>query len=81
MTHEEWLEYGWIKGWCGPPVCLTHDGEPISEEEDDDMFDGCDVCIHVIRVYPDADTAQEIAKSHPPSVWRATNRGWPTKLD
>jgi len=81
MTLEEWFEYGWLKGWCGPPVCLTHDEEPISKKEDDEMFDGKDVCIHVIRVYPDADTAQEVANNHEPTVRRATDRGWPTMLD
>ena len=28
MTFDEWLKYGMENSFCGPPVCVTHDGEP-----------------------------------------------------
>ena len=34
LDYDEWMTYGIKKGWCGPPVCYTHDGLPMSEQED-----------------------------------------------
>jgi len=81
MTLEEWLEYGWLKGWCSPPVCEVHDGVPSTEEEDDALMYGEDPCIHIVRLYDSPDTAQEVASNHSPTVWRAKNFGWPTNQD
>jgi hypothetical protein len=74
MTFDEWLKFGWEHGWCSPPVCSTHDGVPMSDEEDEAIFDGDDRCIPVMRLYESADVAAEVVASHPPTVWRATNR-------
>ena len=57
MTFEEWANYGWQQGWCGPPVCYTHDGLPMADNEHDQLDEGDDPCIHVIRLYEQADTA------------------------
>lgn len=73
MTFEEWLELGFNNGWVGPEVCITHDGLPTTEEEDED--DG-DPCIHVIRLYEDADMKHAVEENHSPSLWRAANRGY-----
>ena len=34
VDFDLWLKYGIEQGFCGPPVCYTHDGIPTSEEED-----------------------------------------------
>jgi len=70
---EEWMLYGYLKGWCGPPVCAIHDGVPMSadEEESED-----EPCTHIIRLYEDDDNRKAVEDTHSPSLWRATNRGW-----
>ena len=35
MTFEEWFQYGLQKSFCGPPLCVEHDGFPTTEEEDE----------------------------------------------
>lgn len=75
MTMEQWLKLGWDMGWCGPDVCETHDGLPMSEAEAEE-FEESDPCIHVIRLYDSPETKAAVEEAHSPSVWRATNRGW-----
>jgi len=70
LTFNEWVTYGIEKGWCGPPVCSTHDGLPMSEQEDKDFDEGQDPCIHIVRMYEDIDMKKSIEESHPPSQWR-----------
>jgi len=70
MEFSEWMEYGIKNGWCGPPVCETHDGVPLSAEEDDEFMEGNDPCIHVVRMYPDLDTKAAVEEHHSPSQWR-----------
>ena len=68
---DTWIRQGMAQGWCGPPVCFTHDGLPASEAEDNDNGDPC---LHIIRLYQDAEAKTAIEANHSPSVWRATNR-------
>ena len=35
MDGNHWLAYGIEQGFCGPPVCTTHDGIPSTREEDE----------------------------------------------
>ena len=64
------------KGWCGPPVCETHDGFPMSEEEYLEMdLHGEAPCMHLIRLYDDNDHRTQIEESHSPSVWRKPYKG------
>lgn len=70
MTFDEWIEAGLREGFCGPPVCHTHDGLPMSNEEDDSWNDGEDPCIHIIRLYLDAEQKASIERDHSPSQWR-----------
>jgi hypothetical protein len=70
---DAWLETGWRHGWAGAPVCVSHDGMPTTEAEDDDP----DLCVHIIRLYPDADTRAAVHANHAASNWRATNLGLP----
>jgi len=74
MDFEEWLRIGIENGWSGPSVCYTHDGLPLSTEEDEQFSEG-DPCIHIIRLYEDAEQKKLVEKNHAPSIWRATNRG------
>jgi hypothetical protein len=75
MTADEWLKYGWERGYCSPPVCYTHDGLPMSEEECEEFFDN-DPCVHIIRMYEDQEQRRQVEADHPPTNWRASNQGW-----
>lgn len=66
MNFQEWLDYGLENGFCGPTVCLTHDGYPTTEEEDLDD----EPCIFVIRYYTDPEHRAAVEANHAPSVWR-----------
>ena len=70
LGFDELMSYGIKKGWCGPPVCHTHDGLPMSEQEDIEFGEGQDPCIHVVRMYDDIDMKKEIENDHSPSQWR-----------
>jgi hypothetical protein len=74
MTYEQWLKLGYDKGWVGPPVCQTHDGTPMSEAESD-AFEEDDPCIHILRLYEDADHKSAVESEHSPSSWRASSLG------
>lgn len=76
LTFEYWAELGWLAGWCSPPVCVTHDGLPTSDEEEEQMMDGDDICVHVIRLYDSGQQASQVIDANPAVAWRATNRGW-----
>ena len=69
MTHEEWLRLGLANGWCGPAVCYTHDGIPMSEAEESEFVD-YDFCIHIVRLYEDDEMKNAIEAHHTPSMWR-----------
>lgn len=70
MEFSEWIRIGIEKGWCGPPVCYTHDGLPTSESEDDVWLEGDDICMHIVRMYEDGDHKLAIEQNHAPSNWR-----------
>lgn len=63
MTFDEWLSIGERNGWTSDPKCYFHDSLPLTEEEDDEIGEGGDPCIHVLRLYPDPLTRQ-LAKEH-----------------
>lgn len=70
LTFSEWMTYGIEKGWCGPPVCYTHDGLPMSNEEDVEFGEGQDPCMHIVRMYEDIEMKERIENNHSPSTWR-----------
>ena len=70
LTFDEWISYGIEKGWCGPPVCFTHDGLPMSDQEYAEFDEGQDPCTHVVRMYEDIDMKKGIEENHSPSQWR-----------
>ena len=57
VTYDRWLAIGLKMGWCGPSVCLTHDGAPTSAAEDEEFEQG-DPCVHILRLYTDEETRQ-----------------------
>ncbi len=76
MTQHEWLKLGWEKGWCGPALCLPHDGFPLSADEDDVYNEGGDDCLHFVRLYWDNNHRLAVEANDSPTNWRATNMGF-----
>lgn len=70
MTFDDWLAVGIRNGFCGPPVCATHDGVPSTAAEDAEFEDGFDPCVTVIRPYEDVGVRREVELNHSPSTWR-----------
>lgn len=70
LDFDMWLQYGLQHKYCGPPVCAVHDGLPSTEAEDEEQWEGDEICLFVIRPYDSAETAAAVEKNHPPSVWR-----------
>ena len=73
---DDWLALGIERGFCGPPVCSTHDGIPTSEEEDLE-WEEYDPCVHVIRPYTGPEHKAAVEENHSPSTWRDT---WTKKV-
>ena len=73
-TFDDWVKYGYVKGWVGAPICYTHDGLPTTEQEDEEFGEG-DPCIHILRLYFDENEKRDVEANHSPSTWRASNRG------
>lgn len=74
LEFDDWVRIGMAHGWCGAPVCSTHDGVPTHSGEDESFDDGDDVCIHVIRLYANDIERELVEINHSPSQWR--KRGW-----
>jgi len=81
QDFEAWIKHGFEMGWCGPAICYTHDGIPISEPEQAEMDEGNDSCIHIIRLYEDPIHKIAVEANHSPSIWRATNHGLDIESD
>jgi hypothetical protein len=69
VYFNDWLKVGIEKGWCGPAVCYTHDGLPLSAKEEEELWEQ-DPCVHIIRLYQDIDDKKEVEDNHSPSLWR-----------
>ena len=74
-SFDEWLQEGITLGFCGPTICYTHDGLPLTQEEDEQFEEG-DPCVHMLRLYEDRETKIAVEENHSPSVWRASNAGF-----
>ena len=48
---NEWVAYGVEKGWASFPVCDTHEGLPMTLEEEDEWADGYDPCSPAMRIW------------------------------
>lgn len=69
MDFDEWAALGLEKGWVGPAVCYTHDGLPLTGDEEDE-FDEGDPCVHILRLYESPEMKQAVEENHAASVWR-----------
>jgi hypothetical protein len=70
MDFNEWKQIGFDNNWIGPAVCSTHDGIPMTREEDEEFIEGADPCVHVFRLYESTDEKLEVEANHSASVWR-----------
>lgn len=50
---DQWINYGIQQGWATPPICSTHDGIPMTNQEEQAWDQGEDPCIHIIRLIAD----------------------------
>jgi len=70
VTFDEWIQIGVDNKWCGAPVCSTHDGIPMSEEEENMWDEGSDPCHHVVRLYENEEVADAINATFSAYSWR-----------
>ena len=50
LEFEIWLKSGYDRGWISHVFCNTHDGPPISDEEEQDWNEGGDPCSFHVKV-------------------------------
>ena len=75
MDFEEWYKYGLAMSFCGPPLCVEHDGFPTTEEEDAWTDENSEMpCFSMVRLYADELERLLIEQNHSPSMWRRS--GW-----
>lgn len=51
MDFDEWLAYGIDHKWCLYPTCYMHDGVPTTNAEAEELEEGYDPCMHVVRLF------------------------------
>ena len=52
MTKADWLKLGQELGYCGPLICIQHDGI-FTEDEAEAIDRGDDPCLFGVRVLED----------------------------
>ena len=52
MTVFDWIDLGVQRGFCSPVVCETHEGLPLTIEEETEFEEGFDPCLHAVRILP-----------------------------
>lgn len=68
----DWLDRGFAAGFCGPAVCATHDGVPMTAAEEEALWEhDDDICVPVIRVYSCPAEGKAVHANHAPTQWRA----------
>jgi len=50
LNFDEWMKFGYDKGWVSDVFCNTHDGGPMTDEEQKEWEDGGDPCSFNVRV-------------------------------
>lgn len=74
ITFDEWIGIGLDRGFTGPPVCSTHDGIPMTVDEEQEFEEGNDPCVHVVRLYESLEDKSSVEQNHSPSMWRNSYR-------
>ena len=46
-----WFQRGKEQGWVSDIYCGTHEGPPLTEEEEQDWEDGGDPCVFEMRIW------------------------------
>lgn len=52
MDVDEWIQYGFDRGFCSPSSCETHEGPELTEDEIEEFSQGYDPCVHIVRLWP-----------------------------
>lgn len=56
LDFNDWLRLGVEAGWVSPDYCITHDGTPLTVDEeeraDTDEYGLDDACLHGLRLIP-----------------------------
>lgn len=55
LSIDEWIQYGVDRGYCSNLVCVTHEGIPLSEEEEKQWDEGYDPCSLGIRIWQEGE--------------------------
>ena len=63
MTYEEWISIGEREGYVSQPTCYFHDMLPMTASEEEEIDEGGDPCITVLRLYPDPLTRQLVKET------------------
>lgn len=50
LNFEDWIKFGYDKGWISDVFCNTHEGPPLSDEEAKEWEQGGDPCSFHVRV-------------------------------
>jgi hypothetical protein len=50
MDFNEWMKFGYEKGWISDVFCNTHDGGPLTDDEQQEWDEGEDPCMFCVRV-------------------------------
>lgn len=57
MTYNKkmakWLQKGIKNGWITEPVCYTHEGPELTEDEQIEFDEGYDPCLPIMRLWID----------------------------
>lgn len=62
MTIDEWIQYGIERKYCSEPVCATHEGLPVTKEEDKEWEDGYDPCSPGLRLWAEGECPEDSDK-------------------
>ena len=50
MDFETWMKYGYDNNWISDVFCNTHDGGPLTDDEQQEWDEGGDPCMFCVRV-------------------------------
>lgn len=70
IDFDSWMELGLQRGFVGPPVCFIHDGVPMTPEEEAELDEHGEVCVHVIRPYRSVEEREQVEANHFPTIFR-----------